>query len=173
MEVLLLEKTSLRIKSKHANFVVDPIDKIQKTSADAVIILSENYDTSKITDFRVVVKSAGEYEVGGVKISGIALSDSIVYYLSPENISVFLAKASSLEKISADKIGECQVAVINVDFALNQSVVTAMEPKTVILYGEKAEEAAKLLGKGDVESSQKYIIAQDKFPEEMQVILLK
>lgn len=173
MEVALLDKTSLRIKSKHTNFVVDPFEKLSKTPTDAVIILSgKNADLSRVTDYRVVIKSPGEYEVGGIKISAIDLDGSTVYVLTVDNVDILLAKTSSVTKVS-EKLKEYQIAIFNVDSEINQTVVTALEPRVVILYGEKATEAAKALGKVDAQVLQKFSAAEDKLPEEMQVVLLK
>lgn len=173
MEVALLDKTSLRIKSKHTNFVVDPLGKLSKTSTDAVLILSgDSVDLSKVMDYRVVIKSPGEYEVGGIKISAIDMDGSTVYGLTIDNVDILLAKTSSVTKVS-EKLKEYQIAIFNVDSEINQTVVTALGSRVVILYGEKATDAAKALGKEDVQVLQKFSAAEDKLPEEMQVVLLK
>lgn len=173
MEVALLDKTSLRIKSKHTNFVVDPLGKLSKTPTDAVLILSDDsVDLSKVMDYRVVIKSPGEYEVGGIKISAIDMDGSTVYGLTIDNVDILLAKTSSVTKVS-EKLKEYQIAIFNVDSEINQTVVTALESRVVILYGEKATDAAKALGKEDAQVLQKFSAAEDKLPEEMQVVLLK
>lgn len=172
MEVALLDKTSLRIKSKHTNFIVDPFEKLSKTPTDAVLILSgDNVNLSKVTDYRVVIKSPGEYEVGGIKISAIDMDGSIVYGLIVDNVNIILAKTSSITKVS-EKLKEYQIAIFNVDSEINQTVVTALEPRVVILYGEKTIDAAKALGKEDAQVLQKFNVAEDKLPVEMQVIVL-
>jgi hypothetical protein len=173
MEVSLLDKTSLKFKSKSANLIVDPFDKLSKTQTDGVIILSsEGADLTKVTDYRVVIKSAGEYEVGGIKVTGISIEGNTVYDLRIDNVNVILSRTSFLNKIS-DKIKEYDVAIFNVDSEINQTVVTALEPSVVILYGDNTTEAVKSLGVGNVVSSQKYSVTEDKLPEEMQVVLLK
>lgn len=173
MEVALLDKTSLRIKSKHTNFVVDPLGKLSKTPTDAVLILSgDSVDLSKVMDYRVVIKSPGEYEVGGIKISAIDMDGSTVYGLTIDNVDILLAKTSSVTKVS-EKLKEYQIAIFNVDSEINQTVVTALGSRVVILYGEKATDAAKTLGKEDAQVLQKFSAAEDKLPEEMQVVLLK
>ncbi len=172
MEVTLLDSKSLRIKSKHTTFVVDPFDKLSKTSADAILALSGDYSTEKVSDFRLVIKSPGDYEIGGVKVSGISLDGSTVFNLNVDGIDMLLAKTSSVTKVT-DKIEEAEVAVFNADSEINPAVVTALEPRVVILYGEKAEEAAKALGKDTAERIQKFSAVEGKLPEEMQVVLLK
>jgi hypothetical protein len=172
MEVALLEKSSLRIKSKHTNFVVDPFEKLPKTSTDAVLILSDrNANLSKVTDYRVVIESPGEYEIGGIKISAIDMDGATVYALTVDNVDVLLAKTSSVTKVS-EKLKDYHVAIFNVDSEINQTVVTALEPRVVVLYGEKAREAAKALGKEDAQVLQKFSAAEDKLPEEMQIVVL-
>jgi hypothetical protein len=172
MEVSLLDKTSLRIKSKHTSFIVDPFDKLPKTSTEAIIILSnDTIDLSKVTDYRIVVKSPGEYEVGGVKILGIDIDGVTVYGLTIDGLDALLAKTSSVTKIS-EKLKEYDIAIFNVDSEINQTVVTALEPRIVILYGEKAADAAKTMGKEVAEKVQKFVAAKDKLPEEMQVVIL-
>lgn len=172
MEVSLIESQSIKIKSKKANFVIDPFEKLPKTPADAVLVLSENYNTDKVSDFRLVIKSVGDYEVGGVKISGISLEGNIVYDLRADGVEVLLAKASSMTKVT-DKIEDAQVAIINADAAVNPAVVTALEPRVVVLYGENSQEAAKALGKETAEKVSKFAAAEGKLPEEMQVVILK
>ena len=173
MEVALLEKTSLKIKSKSSNFVVDPFEKITKTAADAVIALTKDgLDFSKISDFRVIIKSPGEYEVGGIKVSGIDIDGNTVYDLKIDNVAVILAKSSSLSKVS-EKLKEYDVVICQVDGEVNQGVITALEPRVVIFYGENAAEAAKSLGKESLAAMQKYSVTEDKLPEEMQVVVLK
>ena len=173
MEVSLLDKTSLKLKSKSASFVVDPFEKLSKTQTDGVIILSkEGTDLAKVADYRVVISSPGEYEVGGVKVSGIDIEGNTVYDFKIDNIDVILARTSYLPKVS-DKIKEYDIAIFNVDSEINQTVVTALEPRVVILYGENVAEAVKSLGFENVQNVQKYAVTQDKLPEEMQVIFLK
>ena len=172
MEVSLIESQSIKIKSKKAVFVIDPFEKLPKTPADAVLILSENFNTEKVVDFRLVIKSVGDYEVGGVKISGMNLEGNIVYDLRVDGVEVLLAKASSITKVT-DKIEDAQVAVINADGPVNPAVVTALEPRVVVLYGEKVDEAAKALGKEEVEKVNKFAATEGKLPEEMQVVILK
>lgn len=172
MDIQLFGKDTLKIKNKKATLAIDPKSSITKFEADAVLSMDKDFDDTRINDSRVTIDSVGEYEISGLKVSGLKSDIGVMYGLVSENSSALVAKASSLEKMSADKIGEYQVAVINVDSDLNQSVVTAMEPRLVILYGEKAKEGAKLLGKESVTSTSKVSVSDDKLPEELDVVLL-
>lgn len=172
MDIQLLNKDSLKIKSKKTTLVVDPKSSLQKIDADAVLIIDKTSDATRVNGSRILIDGVGEYEISGLKVSGIKLDKDIMYGLSSDNVDAIVAKASSLEKIPADKIGEYKIAIINVDSDLDQSVVTAMEPRVVVLYGEKAREGAKVLGKESAPVSAKITITDEKLPEEMDVMLL-
>lgn len=163
---------SLKIKSKKATLAVDPSSSTPKFDADAVLAASNSADLTRINNYRVVINSVGEYEVSGLKISGIRAGDDCIFVLSSDGAEAIVAKTSSLEKIAADKIGDYQIVVLNVDSSINQSIITAMEPRVIILYGENAKEGARVLGKEDQTPTSKISLSEDKLPEETNIVIL-
>jgi hypothetical protein len=103
---------------------------------------------------------------------GIKAEDGLVFSLISENVRTLVGKVSSLKQISAEKIGDYQVVIINADTDASESMITAMEPSIVVLYGLKAKETAKALGKEAVSVQSKISFAEDKLPEETQVLVL-
>ena len=172
MDIQILTENTLKIKAKKTILAVDPNPKVVKFDADAILVMDVNSDPTRVNGSRITIEGPGEYEISGLKVTGIKSSDGIFFALSFENVNAIIAKASSLEKVPTDKIGEYQIAIINVDSDLNQSLVTAMESRIIVLYGEKAKEGAKSLGKEEAPKSSKISIAEDKLPEEMNVMLL-
>jgi hypothetical protein len=172
MDIQIFDNETLKLKIKKTNLAIDPKTKISKFDADAVLVINKDSDPSRINESRVTINSAGEYEVSGLKISGIKAEDDLLYGLTSENSGLLIANASSLGKISSDKLGDYQIVIINADADLNQSLITALEPSVIILYGEKRKEGAKLLGKENASSSSKITISEDKLPEELDVMLL-
>jgi len=172
MDIQVLGEDSLRIKSKKTTLAIDPKTAIQKFDADAILLTGKEGDVNRITNYRVVINGAGEYEVAGLKIVGIKSEDDLLFCLISENVKMLVAKASSLKQISTEKIGDYQIVVINTDADVSESAITAMEPSIVILYGLKAKETAKALGKEAVTVSSKVSFAEDKLPEETQVMVL-
>jgi hypothetical protein len=171
MDIQIFGPDSLKIKARKTTLAVNPKSSIQKFDADAVIVVDKDCDVNRINNFRVVIEAAGEYEVSGLKISGVKTETDLMFVLTSGNVATLVVKASSLEKASAEKIGEYEILIINADADLNQSLITAMEPKAVVLYGEKAKEGAKALGK-EAATSSKITLSEDKLPEEMNVLLL-
>ena len=172
MDIQILGEDSLKIKSKKATLAIDPKTSIQKFDADAILLTGKVGDTSRVTEYRVVINGVGEYEVAGLKIVGIKSEEELVFTLVSDNVRMLVAKASSLKKISTEKIGDCQIVAINADDDVSESTITAMEPNIVVLYGLKAKETAKALGKEDISVSSKASFAEDKLPEETQVLVL-
>lgn len=190
MDIYTLDKNSIKIHSKHANFIVDPAERGvdptklgTKVSCDAVILLNkQSNDLSKVADYRIVINGPGEYEISGAKVSCIKADLGFIYSLMVDGFSVILGSSSEIPKISA--IGgsasvhkeefntECQIAILNVDDELNPTVVTKLEPKIMILYGEDKEGAVKILGKQNLPTTKKFTIMKDKLPEEMEVVVL-
>jgi hypothetical protein len=176
MDISLLDKDSIKIKLKKVNFAIDPKSTIQKTNADAIIAFdADSFDQTRITDYRVLIKGPGEYEVGGVKVVGVKHEESFSYSLFAGDVSVIIGKVSSLEKM-LDKISEHSIAVLNCDSKLNPSIITTIEPSYLVLYGEKAGEELSSLSKEilekKTESSQKISIDEEKPLEEMALFIL-
>lgn len=172
MDIQVFDGTSLKLKIKKTTFAVDPKKTIQKFDADAVLMMDKTSDQDRINNFRVVINEIGEYEVSGVKVSGLKAEEETMFVFNYDNSQTILVKSSMLDKVSSDKIGEYNIAIINVDTVLNPSIVTAMEPRVIILYGEKSVEGAKALGKEGSSKSSKISILENKLPEEIQVMLL-
>ena len=175
MEIAILDNKTLKIKTKKTTFIIDPTSTTPKTPADGVIFLKRNSNNlSKITDYRLVIDGPGEFELGGVKISGIKLEDKIAYSMFADGMETVVGEVSALNKLS-DKFQEKSVAILSFDEDLGEAVITTIEPKIVVMYGEKVEEGVKSLSKDkeSVEKTKKVNVSEGKLPEEMQVLILQ
>lgn len=171
MDIAIVKENCIKLKGKQATFIVDPMEGMPKTSADAIILLDGGRDAGieRATDFRMIIDGPGEYEVGGVKISGIKTPKGTLYRLSVDGISIILGCATDAEM---EGFNVAQVAVVNTASNFNESFVTAMEPKITVLYGKGNVEAAKALGAESVSLTPKLTIVKDKLPEKMEIIAL-
>ena len=87
MEIVLLTQNSIRIKDKQASFVVDPQEKV---SADAYLLLKNPAHVVKAEEETVIISGPGEYEIGGVKLSGIRAETNSVYSLNVGGVAVLV-----------------------------------------------------------------------------------
>lgn len=172
MDAQILSGESLRLKIKKTTLIIDPNSSIPKSDADAVIAFDKNLQISKVANYRLLINGAGEYEVGGLKISSAKIGSGLMFSFGLENMEIALIKAGFLSEVALDKIKNFDVVLVNADLEINQSVLTAMEPSIIILYGQKARESAKELGKASLASSSKVSFSEDKLPEETEIYLL-
>lgn len=172
MELSLVDKSVLKIKGKHTSIIVDPFEKMTKTPADAVLLVDVvNSNPSKVTEQRIVIRDPGEYEVGGVKITGLRSEKQMVYTLNVDGVLVLVSDIGSLSFLK-EGMEAAQVVVLKAEKETDSSFATAVEANVLILYGEKSEAAIKILGKEPLETS-KFSITSDKITEEMQLVWLK
>lgn len=169
MEIAILAKNSLRIKGKHASLVVDPQE---KTMANAALVLNRSLDQLNIQEEAVVIDGPGEYEIGGVKMSGMRNEGEILYDLNVDGVEILLGKLTSLEK-QQHKLKEQNIVVAYVDSIAPSSFITSLASNVVIFYGEHAKEVASTFGKGNVVAMQKYSGTVEKLPQEVETIILE
>lgn len=174
MDVMLISKKTLRIKGKNASFVVNPDSLVGKTEADAIVLLVNHSDQKfpKITGSRITIKGPGEYEISGIKISITKVDQSLVARAEVDGIKLLVGSGESIEKIH-DNTPECDVAIICSDLDFNQAVLTSLEPRALVIYGDKKESVAKMLGKDGAQKASKYSTTLEKLPQELEVVLLE
>lgn len=170
MDISFIEGNSIRLKGRKATFIVDPAKQMPKAAADAVIVLDgmKNIDVSRVTDSRITITGPGEYEIGGIKVSGTKTPKGTIYRFSMDDMSVFLGFATD---VKIEGFNLCQIAIVNTANDFSESFVMALEPKLTILYGDKKNESAKTLG-ANVAQVSKIAITKDKLPEKTEVAVL-
>ena len=165
MDITLLNKTSIKLKTKNATFVINPSSTIPKTEASASLSFEGKPDISKIEGSRVSISAPGEYEISGVKITGIRSNGKTIYLVDGDGLKLLFGRFSSLENL--ENFPEIHLGVFDVD-TFKDNVLVKIEPRVTLLYGEARDTALKELGKK--EKVLKYSVTLEKLPEENQVI---
>lgn len=171
MEVALVSNNSIRLKGKQGTFIINPSGKV--AGANGVILLgnhaiaSENY-----IDETVYIKGPGEYEIAGVKLSGLRNSLDTVFSIRMDNIEILVGRAESLEKDSS-KLKEHNIVILYADTKVDPSFVTTLTTNVVMMYGEHAEETIKIFAKEAFKQETKYQTTAEKLSTEMEEILLQ
>lgn len=179
MEIAYLGKETLRIKGKQGSLVVDPPSRGEagptvssKTEADAVLFSTKNSDQSAtVSGSRLTIVGPGEYEVAGIKVSSVASDTSLVYTVKVDNVAVIVGEAAAISKLH-DKLSEPHIVAAKVNEGTLAEAITALAPRVVVLYGEKANAEAKNLGKEDIKAVNKYVTALEKLPADLEVVIL-
>lgn len=168
MEVAILPQNALKLKSKQAVFFVNPTGKI--ADANALLFLSPS---SGANEEHVVIDSPGEYEIGGVKISGTKAGNESVFSLLLDGIDVMIGKLSAIEKIQ-HKIKEHSMVVVSADESASSDAafITGLATSMLVAFGSNGKAVIESLAKGDTQVINKVSVTKDKLPAEMQTILL-
>ena len=167
MEIALLPKSALRIKGKTVSFVVNPQSEV---TADAVLLLTPAAEFS--TNELVVLNGAGEYEIGGVKITGLRNEKSVLYSMNIEGIEILVGSIGLFSALQ-NKLKEHNIVVVNCEEIADASFLTSLAVNAVIFYGEKSIEVAQTFEKEKLQRMNKYSASLGKLPAEMETVLLQ
>ena len=173
MDIIKVSENSIRIKSKTAVFTVNPQKFDTKNTVDAVFFFDKE-QSAGAKEFKdngiLVISGPGEYEIKGIKLTGVGTSATACYFGRIDSIDVFAAKASQLSK-GKDVVQDCNIAIINADAVVAESSLAALNANVAVLYGQYAEESTKILGKQSAQAP-KYSTTREKLPAELEVIIL-
>lgn len=171
MEISNITEECIKIRGKTTTILIDPVHLTVKTPADAILLLKNEYEKfAKVEGHRIVISGPGEYQVGDIKISAVEVGEGNVYNATVDNVAILIGTDVTLSKMQ-DKIKQGNVALVRADAVIQPSLVPTLECMMMVLYGPKAEESAKAIGK-TVAPVSKVAITLDKLPTETEVIVL-
>lgn len=169
MEISLLPKNALKIKGKKALLGVNALDK--PTQFNGVLLLKPTEEIMPIIENTLMMFGAGDYEVSGIKISGIRGGEEIVYSISIDGIDTLIGSTEALEK-AQHKLKEHNIVIVVTSTEIDSAFVTGLSANTVLFYGEKAADVVKQFAKEGVRTESKYQVTAEKLPAEIETILL-
>lgn len=173
MEIAKISPTSVKIKSKLGTFAIDPLDTKGTLEADAVLFLNRTLKQQDINvaSPTVIINGPGEYEIKGVKFTGLGRGDTIAYTGKFDNVDTLIVKASSFNS-TKELTRDCNILLVEADVVIDQSMVALTNASIVVLYGEKSTESVAALGKEATIAVNKMIMTKDKLPTDMQVVVV-
>jgi hypothetical protein len=167
MEIALLNKSVLRIKGKTTTFSINPSE---ASGANAALMLDDSIYLLS-SEETVVLQGPGEYEVGGVKITGTRGDKGVLYSMNMEGLDIIIGKIATLSAMQ-HKLKEHMVVISLCDEPTDAAFLTSLALNVVLFYGEKAEEIANGFAKENVKQMNKYSVALNKLPVEVETVLL-
>ena len=173
MEIVKISPSSVKIKSKLGAFAIDPVDTKGTVEADAVLFLNRTLKQQDINvpTNTVIINGPGEYEIKGVKFTGLGRGDKIAYSGRFDNVDTLIVKASSFNS-TKELARECNILLVEADEIVDQSLVALTNASVVVLYGEKAVDSVTKLGKEAIAEVNKMVMTKDKLPTDMQVVVI-
>lgn len=159
MDIVHLGHSSFKIRGKKATLITDPFDpnlvglKFPKTEADIISISHHHKDhdyISGVSSANIVIDGPGEYEIKGVKITGIQTfhdqndgadrGKNVIYKIEMDNITI--AHLGDLGHKLNDAVSELLNGVdiliipvggyFTIDATIASQIITALEPAITI-----------------------------------------
>jgi len=185
MEIKRLNKKSLLIKGKKESLLINPESETKQTAR--IHLFSETRNIMTETDNAVVIAGPGEYEVGGIEITGIKTGDTggLFYIIYVDGVRVGLVSqlTEQLSDKKIEKVGEVDVLLADVgeENGGKAKIIINMAKKLganyVIPYGYSlgSESLKSFLDETDNEGKEPVeVLKVEKLelPEGMEVVLL-
>lgn len=166
MEILLVAD-GLKLKGKQATISINSTKDLSSYQAFLSLHKLDSLPASNM----VMIDGSGEYEVAGVKISGVSAEQEIVYTLTIDSIVLTVGTLSALEKLHS-KLPESAILVVNAEADGNPSFVSSVATSVVLFTGLFGKSVGEKVAKTGLQIMNKYTVTADKLPTELQTILL-
>jgi len=185
MEIRNLGSKTLWIKGKSESLLINPADTLlaENKHKSRIIIFSDGGPRKILDNDRVVINGPGEYEIGGIEVRGIRMSEAaIAYVLTVDGVKIGVVLgggSQEIEKISS----ELEVSdILVVEAGAEDRYLIGLAHRIGVNYliplaGEEERQkleafldAADTEGKAAVESLK---IERTELPEGMEVVVLK
>lgn len=170
VEISLLSKGSVKLKSKNASFVVNP-EGTPGEAAGAFYFVSDPA-RNPIYEGGVVLDRPGEFEIGGVKIKGENLASELTFSVKMEGVNILIGPLTLLEKTHG-KLQEHDLVLVLVDKLVDPSFISALCTSAILYFGDNLTEFAKTYLKEETESLTKFVTSKEKLPQEIVTVLLQ
>lgn len=215
MDIYWGGQSFFKIKGKHASVIIDPFDpeytglKSPKDLTADMVLLSHGHQdhnssgliTTQSGEKPMVFADCGEYEVGGIVVTGISSfhdntqgserGKNIIYHLMIDGLNIVHLGDLGQSKLTEEQISEIGSidillipvgSIYTIDAKTAAVIVSQLEPKIIIPMHYKIEDLKfelegcegflKEMGAEAVVPVPKLSITKDKLPEEPIVIVL-
>lgn len=134
MEIAYIENGSIKIKTKEAIIIVDPV---VKAVGSAVLLTGQlRGDPKKVEGLRLTIKGPGEYEVSGTNILGKRLDSALFFEIFDEINRILLIPSSILSSLK-EEIEDYDCVVVRVVGELDLGVISNLSQNTLVFFGEQ------------------------------------
>lgn len=190
MEIKFLNKSTILLKGKKENVLIDPTETEiveNKNTSRIIVYTSGDFNDGKVLDNdKIIIKGSGEYEIGGVEIMGVnGESGNTVYRIVIDGfILVFLGRINEeLSPKRIDRIDSTDILLASTkigekgSFKIVKELAKKWGANYLIPVVEDEESLKKFLDEADEEGLEKVdslkLEKQDELPDGMEIKLLK
>lgn len=181
------EKT-VWLKGKNGVVLVDPTVNLKKEAYNNCrILVYFGGENPELLEDKVVIAGAGEYEVGGIEVLGIADGGGgVVYVISMDGVEVVVLDElrGELSEKKVERLGEADVLTFSlgniktVGYKSIMKLAKSLGVNYLLPYGKDlaSEEAKTFLDEADLEGFQaveSLKVGADDLPDGLETVILK
>lgn len=132
MEVSLINNSSVKIKGKNASLIIDPL---VKSEAEIVIATKalDSLSLDKVEGVRLIISGPGEYEAGGISVTGKQSKGNTLYHII-DSMKIMFVTSGGVSSVPDDEEYDC--LLIEVVGPLKDDDIASINAKCVILFGD-------------------------------------
>jgi hypothetical protein len=188
MEIKYLGEKIVLLKGKNESVLVNPSDDFlskNKSNSRVFLFINEDKGRSGLEGDKILINSAGEYEIGGVEINGFDGRDgNTVYKVSVDGFKVTIIGRllQELNEKIIDRIEETDVLIVlseesNLDYKVFKSLAKKWGANYLIPVSDNKKILDAFLDEADAEGLEPSVSLklekQEDLPEGLEVKLLK
>lgn len=132
MEISKLADASIKIKGKNASVVIDPASKVEAQIVIATVS-QETLLLDKVEGVRLIISGPGEYEAGGIAVTGKKVKGEVFYQIL-EGSKIAFTTSSGISLIPDDEEYDC--LIIKVTSQFTEDTLGSINRKCTVLYGD-------------------------------------
>ncbi len=132
MEISLVNNSSVKIKGKTASLIIDPSTK----SEAEIVIATKALDTlvlGKVDGVRLVISGPGEYEAGGISVTGKNVKGNTLYSII-DSMRILFTTSAGISGVSDDEEYDC--LLIEVVGPLKDEDIASINARCAVLFGD-------------------------------------
>jgi L-ascorbate metabolism protein UlaG (beta-lactamase superfamily) len=175
MQIEYLGERAFKIKTKTMTVLVDPALEVKKQATDIVVGSDVNVSGPVKRDSVFVIDRPGEYEIGGVEINTIPVSDDLVTVMHAEDIT--LVHLGGVCELSEKRMEELStVEVLMMPIGAKKDVLNKLSPLILIPMDYKnGADIDKFVAESGFEKTErveKLTLKESDLPDDMQVVIM-
>lgn len=187
MEIRQINNRTVLIKGKKESLLINPsveVVKANKSNSRVVLITEKDFDNFGLGAEKVIIRGAGEYEVGGIEIVGWSGGDGqTLYVVNVDGVHVGVVGnlTSELSDKKIERVDEVDVLIVSLGNMANKVILQWAKKWGAnyivpINFGNKDGAIKSFLDEADregLEPVEVLKVDKDALPEGMEIVVLK
>jgi hypothetical protein len=187
MEIRLINNRTALLKGKKESLLLNPspeIVKQNKTNSRVILITEKDFDSFGLDNEKVIIRGAGEYEVGGLEVVGLSGGEGQTIYVANidgVNVGIVGNLTVPLTDKKIERVDEVDVLIVSLGNMANKTILQWAKKwganyLVPMNFNDKEGAIKSFLDEADredLEPVDSLKVDKDTLPEGMEIVVLK